>query len=221
MAAYGKTWLQLTNAVLQRLRKPTVATTSNNTYSVLIASMVNTIKDEVEEAHEWRDLRNTFALSAVPGTTLYTFTASGQQAKILDMWNTTHKWEVVRSDFHTMNRRFFGEGTVDTGPVTHFLPAGLNSSYDLQVDIWPSPSATNALRANLYVPQDDLTVDSTVVLAPNHVIIEGALAMAMMERGGQDDPSAAAQLSFYRDRLAGAIALELSQDPSETNWYPV
>lgn len=220
MAAYGQTWLQLTNAVLKRLRKATVATTSNDTYSALIASFVNSIKDEVEEAHEWRDLRNTFSLSAVPGTTLYTFTDSGQQAKILDMWNTTQQWEMQRDTFPRMNRRFFGEGTVQTGPPTHFLPAGLNSSYDLQVDIWPSPDTTNAIRANLYVPQATLANDATVVLAPNHVIIEGAIAMAMYERGGADDPTAQKQEAFYRDRLAGAVALELSQDPSETDWYP-
>ena len=221
MAAYGKTWLQLTNEVMKRLRKSTVATTSTTTYATLVASFVNTIKDEVEEAHEWRDLRNTFTLTAVPGTTLYTFTASGQQAKILDMWNTTNRWEIHRSTFHEMNRRFFGESTVQTGPVTDFLPAGLDSSYDLQIDIWPSPASTNSIRANLYVPQATLAVDSTVVLAPNHVIIEGALAMAMLERGGQDDPTAQMQAQFYRERLAGAVSLELSQDPSEMDWMPV
>lgn len=218
MAAYGQTWLQLTNAVLKRLRKPTVANTSNNTYTQLIASFVNLAKDEVEEAHEWRDLRDTYTLTAVPGTTLYTFTGAGPQAKILDMWNTTKAWEMRASNYREMNQRFFGVTTVQSGSPTDWLAAGLNASNDIQVDIWPSPSATNTIKANLYVPQKTLTNDATVVYAPNWVIIEGAVAFALLERGGQDDPTAQVHAQLFRDRLASAVALELSDDPSEIAW---
>ena len=47
--ATGKTWLELTNAVLTRLREPTVTTVSSTTYTSLIGAFVNEVKREVED----------------------------------------------------------------------------------------------------------------------------------------------------------------------------
>ena len=222
MAASGKTKLQLVNAVLARLRESTVATTSTTTYSSLILEFVDTVKDEVEAAHYWRDLRNTYTITAVPGTTLYTFTSAGQHARILDMWNSTTQGEVTRGTFHDFNKKFFGVSTVQTGNVTQFLPAGLDSSYDLQVDLWPSPSPTNTIKANLYVPGPALTsvADATVVIAPNQVIIEGALAMAIEERGDDNGTAADKQFARYQNMLASYIAADIGSDESEVAWHP-
>lgn len=222
MAASGKTKLQLVNAVLTRLRESTVATTSSTTYSSLILEFVDTVKDEVEAAHYWRDLRNTYTITATPGTTLYTFTSAGQHARILDMWNSTTKAQVSRGAFTSFNQKFFGVDSVATGNVTEFLPAGLDSSYDLQVDVWPSPSTTNTLKANLYIPARALTAvaDATVVLAPNQVIIEGALAMAIEERGDDNGTAADKQFARYQNMLASYVAADIGSDESEVAWYP-
>lgn len=220
MAASGKTFLQIINAVLPRLRESTVASNGATTYSTMIGQMVNAVKTEIELAWEWRDLRDTYAISAVPGTTTYTLTGAGQHAKILDMWNTTQAVQMARGSFSDFNYKFFGVTQVATGYPSEFLPTGLDSSYDLQVDIWPSPSATNALRANLYIPQADLAADATVPLVPNQVLIEGVLAMALAERGDDSGTSVQDQFTRYRDMLASAIAFEVGHDNSEMAWYP-
>lgn len=221
MSASGLTYLQIINRVLPRLREKTVASNGATTYSAMIGTMVNQIKNEIEVAWMWRDLRDTYSITAVPGTTLYTFTDAGQQAKILDMWNITEASEMMRGTFRDFNRKFFGVTTVDTGPPTKYLPAGLNASNDLQVDIWPSPDATNTLKANLYIPQAELTADATVVLVPNHVLIEGVIAMALAERGDDSGTAAQSQEGRYRDMLASAIAFEVGHDDSEMAWNPV
>jgi len=221
MAVYGRTRLQLVNAVLERLRESTVATTSTNTYAALIAQMVDTIKDQIEAAWTWRDLRNTYSLTCTAGTSAYTFTSSGQYARILDMWNTSTNEQMQQGNFHDFNQKFWGVSSVQTGHPTQYLAAGLDSSYDLQVDIWPVPDASDTIKANLYVPQPALTVDTTVVLVPNQPLIEGVYALALAERGDDNGTNLQNQQALYEQMLRDAIAREMGRDESEFDWYVV
>ena len=219
MALSGRTRLQIINLVLPRLREATVATSSTTVYSTMISTILDEVKAEIEFAHRWRDLRNTYSVTAVSGTTAYTFTDAGPYATILDAWNTTNLNEMKRGNFADFNRKFFGVASVQTGIPTQYLPAGVNSSNDLQVDIWPSPSSTNVLKFNLYVPQLALTSDSTVVTIPNDVLVAGMVARAMAERGDDGD-TAARQEAVYQGLLASAIAFEVGHDDSELTWTP-
>lgn len=218
MAAYGKTYLQIINAILPRLRRATVASNGATAYSLQVGAVVNSIKTEIEKAWMWRNLRDTYDLTAVPGTTLYTFTNSGPEAKIIDMWNTTSPGQMTRGTFASFNEKFFGVTSVTLGAPTEFLPTGVNASNDLQVNIWPSPNATNAIKANLYVPQDDLAADATVPLVPQQVLIEGAIAYLLAERGDDNGTAAQGQQGRYMNMLADAIAAEAGEDPSEVDW---
>lgn len=221
MPTTGRTFLQTINIVLPRLRKATVAANNTTTYSTMIGTLVNQVKTEIEWAHDWRDLRNTYTVTAVPGTTAYTFTSAGPNAQILDAWNTTSLAEMKRGTFSDFNEKFFGVSTVETGEPSQYLTAGLDANYDLQVDIWPSPSSTNTLKFNLYVPQATLTSDSTVITIPNDVLIEGVVARALAERGDDGGDAAKMQEQVYMRMLALAIANEKRHSPDEVNWYPV
>src|SRR3990167_846655 len=133
MPAQGKTRLQIVNAVLSRLREATVATTSTTVYSLFIASLVDTVKAEIEQAHQWLALRNTYDLTCVAGTTSYVLTSAGLYSRVLDMWNTTLPQRMKRSTFAVMNERFFGESSVQTGNPTEYILAGFDTNYDLTV----------------------------------------------------------------------------------------
>ena len=220
MAAYGLTKLQIINAVLARMREGTVATSSSTTYASLVATVLNTVRTQIEQAWKWKDLRDTFTVTVTPGTTSYSLTSSGQFAQILDIWNTTNRREVGQGTFRDFNERFFGVDTVQTGDVTEYSVAGLDSNYDLQIDTWPNVTSTNTLKVNLYLPQQDPTSDSTVILVPNQVLIEGMVAYLMAERGDDGGTAFQAQQDLYREMLSGAIAAEVGHDPSETDWYP-
>jgi len=221
MAVQGQTRLQVVNAVLQRLRESTVATTSTNTYSALIAQLVDTVKDQIEAAWTWRDLRDTYSITCTPGTTLYTLTSAGQYARILDMWNVTTATKMALGTFADFNNKFFGVTTVQTGHPTMYLPAGLDASYDLQLDIWPSPSTTDSLKANVYVPQAGLTNDATVILIPNQPLIEGVYALALAERGDDNGTNLQNQQALYEQMLRDAIGREMGRDESEFDWHVV
>ena len=217
MPAYGKTRLQIINEVLPRMREKTVATSSSTVYATLVASVLNTIKTQIEQAWKWRALRDTYTVTASVGTTSYSLTSSGQFARILDMWNATTFEKVGRGTTSDFNEKFFGVDSVKTGDVTMFNPVGLDANYDLQFDVWPSPSRSNALKVNVYMPQGD-PEDATVILTPNQVLIEGMVAYLMAERGDDSGTQYQAQQALYMDLLAGAIASEGGQDESETAW---
>ena len=221
MPAYGQTKLQIINAVLPRMREATVATSSSTVYAALVASVMNTVRTQIEQTWMWKDLRDTYTVTVVPGTTSYALTSSGQFARILDVWNETTNAEVTPGSFHTFNERFFANDTVSTGDVTEYNEVGLNANYDKQIDTWPNVTATNVLKVNLYLPQQDPTSDSTVILVPNQVLIEGVVAYLIAERGDDNGTALQMQQQLYQDMLAGAIAAEAGQDPTEVDWYPV
>lgn len=221
MPAFNKTRLQIVNEVQERLRETPTATTSSTLYATFLAKLLNSVKTEIEQSWSWLNLRDTWVITTTSGTSSYALTSSGQYAQILDMWNTTTNKEMKRSNFAQMNRKFFGVSSVQTGPPQQYLPAGHDTNYDLQIDVWPIPtSTTNTLRVNVYAPQKDPTSDSTVLIVPGQILIEGMIAYALFERGDDNGLAAQAQQQYYRALLAGAVATEGGHDPWEQDWKP-
>ena len=221
MAAFGKTRLQVVNEVLERLREPTVATTSTNLYATLVAKVLNSVKTEIEQSWAWLNLRDTYNVTCSNGITSYALTSSGQYAQILDVWNATTKREVYRSSYKEFNRLFFGVEALQTGDVEKFLPVGIDDNFDLQVDFWPSPASSNLIKVNIYSPQPDPTNDSDVIVVPSQILIEGMIAYLLAERGDDNGLAAQAQQQYYRALLAGAVATEGGHDPTEQDWQPI
>jgi len=219
MPAFGQTRLQIINAVLPRMRESTAATSSSTMYASLVATVLNTVKAQIEQAWMWRDLRDTYNVTVVPGTTSYSLTGSGQFAKIIDAWNTTTNRPLDRGTTSGFNEKFFGVPTVQTGDVSEYNPVGLDASYDVQIDTWPNVTRSNALKVNLYLPAADPS-DSTVILVPNQVLIEGMIAYLLAERGDDSGTAADKQQAIYQDMLSGAIAGEIGEDSSEADWNP-
>lgn len=221
MAASGLTFLQIINRVLKRLREDSVAANDTTTYSTMIGTLVNAVKSDIEDAFYWNALRDTYSVSAVPGTTGYGLTGAGAHAVIIDGWNTTVPLQLRKSTNADFNAKFFGVTTVQTGQVEQYLAAGVDANYDLKVDIWPSPSATNALKFNVYVPQADLAADATVPLVPQNLLIEETIARALAERGDEGAAQPMPGEKFIRaDLLASAVSREAGYDDTEMDWVP-
>lgn len=220
MAASGLTFLQIINRVLARMREDAVAAHDTNTYSTLIGTFVNAVKAEIEDAYHWQQLRDTYSVTATPGVSSYALTSSGMNAVIKDGWNTTVGRKLVAGTNDKFDERFFGvgSGSVQTGDVTEYIPSGLNSDFDLTIDVWPVPTSTNVLKFNVYRPQADYSASADVPLIPQTVLIEGAVAMAMAERGDEGGTAITKQEAFYKDLLASAVTRAQAEDESETDW---
>lgn len=216
------TYLQVVNKVLVRLREPTVASVTENSYSTLIGALVNKVKTEIEDAWRWHALRDTYNVPTVASTASYVLTDSGPDTVILDAWNYTGKYPLRRASVAEMNERFFGVGTdIRDGQPTDFIEAGLNGDFDIQIDVWPRPIAVETLYFNIYKPQAELSNGATVPLVPIPVLVEGTVARALSERGDDGGVALQAQEQLYRDLLSSAIARDAGRDESELEWVPV
>lgn len=216
------TYLQVVNKVLTRLRETTVATVTETSYSTLIGAIVNQVKTEIEDTWRWHALRDTYNVPTVAGTASYVLTDSGPDAVILDAWNYTKQWQMNRGTYHGMNSRFFSVGTsIQTGSPEMFLEAGLNTNFDIQIDIWPKPTAVETLYFNVYKPQAELSSGATVPLVPIAVLVEGAVSRAIAERGDDGGIAIQQQEAIYRDLLASAVARDAARDLSELNWVAI
>lgn len=212
------TYLQIVNSVLKRLREDTVTTVTENTISSLVGELVNTIKDEVELAWKWNVLRNTITLSTSNGTYRYVLTGAGTQSIIQDVWNDTDDL-IVRNISPLALNHLFIESNVQTGSPYFYGINGSDSNGDLQVDLYPIPDAVYSVDFNLILKQADLSADADVLLVPSNVVVLGAWALAISERGEDGGVSFNEIDSRYRLALGDAISIDAgNMHFSETEW---
>ena len=222
MSAQNLTYLQIVNKVLPRLREATVAAVTTTTYSSFIGELVNQVKEEIENAWHWYALRDTFTVNTSATVSSYTLTGAGRGSVILDGWNTSAPGPLTPGTNRSFNQKFFGETTPATGRPTQYLVSGFDSAYDLTIDVWPVPTATaNALKFNVYQPQDDLSAGSDVPSIPSNVLIEGVYARALAERGDDGGDAGQRAEAVYQNLLASAVARDAAYDPTEVDWAPV
>lgn len=219
-----KTYLQLVNAILPRMREATVSSVSDTTYSALVGQMVNQVKSEIEGAYYWNALRDTYAVSTVASTTSYAFTGAGPRAAVVgNGWDTTSPGRIWRRTNKEFDEWYFGStsGNIPSGPPTAFVPAGVSADYDLKIDIYPIPDAVYVMKFNVYVPQDDLSNDADVTRVPQEVLIEEVVARLMVERGDDSAPKPMPGETFIlKDLLQTAVSRESGQDDGEMTWEP-
>lgn len=211
------TYLEIVNKVLKRLREPTVASVSENSYSSLIGDLVNVAKREIEDAWNWSTLRTTLTATTAPDLFNYVLRGAGTRFRVLEIINDTDNVFLYPRDSKWFERSLL-MSPVQKGSPLYYNFNGVTTYGDTQVDVFPVPDGVYTLRFNVVMPQDDLTEDTEVVQIPYTLLIEGTLARAIAERG--EDGGNQDQEMRYRNMLADLIAIEAGTRPEETIWYP-
>jgi hypothetical protein len=211
------TYLEIVNKVLKRLREPTVASVSENSYSSLIGDLVNVAKREIEDAWNWSTLRTTLTATTAPDLFNYVLRGAGTRFRVLEIINDTDNVFLYPRDSKWFERSLL-MSPVQKGSPLYYNFNGVTTYGDTQVDVFPVPDGVYTLRFNVVMPQDDLTEDTEVVQIPYTLLIEGTLARAIAERG--EDGGNQDQEMRYRNMLADLIAIEAGTRPEETTWYP-
>jgi hypothetical protein len=211
------TYLQAVNSVLRRLRETEVSSVSDNTYSKLIGEFVNDSKRLVEDAFNWSALNNAITVTTSSGVSNYTVTGSGQRFRVSDVIDTSNGAFLSAESTNKMDQYY----TINVGSVGHPLYynfKGVDSNGDAKVNLYPVPDDVYSLTFNLYIPQDSLSSDSTVILVPSEPIIFGAVARAIAERGEDGGIASSEMFMIYRQSLSDAIALESGRYSEESAW---
>ena len=211
------TYLEVVNKVLRRLREPTVASVSENSYSALIGELVNVSKREIEDAWNWSVLRTTLTATTAPDLFNYVLSGAGTRFRVLEVINDTDNYFMQPRDGRWFEAHLLLADPQKGSPI-YYNFNGVTVYGDSQVDVFPIPDAVYTLRFNVVMPQDDLTLDTEVVQIPYTLLIEATLARAIAERG--EDGGNQDQEMRYRNMLADLIAIENGHRVEETTWYP-
>ncbi len=211
------TYLECVNRVLRRLRENEVTTVNETPYSKLIGDLVNVVKVEIEDAWDWSVLRTTLTATTTESLFNYVLVDSGTRFRILDVVNDTDDFFMEQRSGRWFDQQFLMSTVQQSSPLYYNIN-GVDSNGDSQIDIFPIPDGVYNIRVNVVLPQQELTTDSTQILIPGNLLVEGVLARAISERG--DDGGYVEQEQRYRSLAADMIAIESAHRQDEITWIP-
>lgn len=217
----AKTYLQLVNNVLTRLREQTVTSVSDTAYSSLIGVLVNDAKREIEDAHDWQSLADTILVNTVGGTASYALVGSGQRFRVSEVINDTHNAMMEYVDNTWIQRQYYIADSTQQSAPYYFSYDGVDGNGDTKVNLFPVPDGVYQIRWGVTVPQDDLSSDGTTVKVPAHLVELLAYAKAVGERGEDGGGNFAELYQMYRLALADAVSIEKNRSEDEVVWSEV
>ncbi len=213
-------YLDLVNDVLVRMREPEVTTVQENTLSKLVGRLVNDAKRQVEDAYNWNALTDTLLVESVANTYGYVLNGSGSRFKVIDAQDITNKNPLRALGTLQMSQALLDDKT--PGKPMYYNFNGIDvATGDTQVDIYPVPQVGITMYFNLYIPQEDLALDTDKLYVPKEPVILGAFARALVERGEDGGLNSSEAYALYRSSLADHIAIESSRFVEEETWEAV
>lgn len=226
----AKTFLQVINSVHARLRAASASSSTADADTTILGAFVNQAKEQVETEFKWHSLRKTITFSSAIGTASYD-TSDALVATV----NQTNERSILLFDSETDLPLFWD---VTSGQQFRIYVAGrdgvLNyirtannqntsaqpgmaavyqSGTGLTVLFADTPTAVRSYSLEAYVPQAELTSDSTVILVPWQPVRDLACALTAEERGDLYGVPAQRFYDFYAD------SLEMAQNAAKDNLY--
>lgn len=226
---------QLINRVLRVLQEDeiaTAATSLDDSYHQLVATFVNLIREEVEDATLWRKLRHTETITVPAGTTTFAIPNTNERSRlyreqephaglqrpmVLDVTTANNEFALQEMDLATLLRRRTLDSNADN---TYFVFFSIDDTSGDEVDIQLYPTATTErmLNVTMVTPQDrfgDLSTDDpgldTNILVPSRPVELGALWYALEERGEELGVNGIFSEQRYRQALDDAVARDAAE----------
>jgi len=212
-----KTYKQLVNNILIRLREREVASIDENSYSKLVGLFVHDAIEMVESAWNWSNLRDTMTVDTQSGVFNYVLVNSGDKSSVLDVINNTSNNFMTYQTPHWFNNTFLNN-TPATGSPQHYVFNGLDANGDTAIDIYPIPDGAYQLFFNVLKRSPDVILDDDNVQVPFLPVQALAYAMAIEERGEDGGMSAVSAKALASTYLSDAIAIDASKHPEDLIW---
>ena len=209
------TYLELVNNVLRRLREPEVTSVSDTEYSLMIGTMVNDAKREVENAHTWNALRTNIPVATTAGIQSYTLVGSGNRFVFDQCLDASNGWAIAKAPVAWVEQNTII--TPDQGQPDYFCFTG-DASGDTKVKFFKIPSGVFTYNFYLYIPQVDLSTNSTVVSVPDYLVAQNAYARAIAERGEDSGNLTSEAYAMYQKALADAVSIERNRYEEDISW---
>jgi len=231
------TYREIINSVLRRLREDTIDSdwsgnlydsTTVTDYQKLIGELVNDSKKNVESAHDWQALRESFNIETMDGNMQYTLgdatRGAGVSFKVLDVINQTTGTVLQQANNNWLNEQVFPLSSALSGEPLHYAlngvsQAGANREPDFNIDLYPVPDAVHTISVNIVGAQTELKEADQVLRVPSQPVILGAWAAAIAERGEDGGTMANAATVQMTESLRTAVQLDAGYMEYERDWY--
>jgi hypothetical protein len=235
-----KTYLELVNEVLVRLREDTVSSVDETSYSALVAKWINDAKELVEDAWDWRVLTRAVPLSLVATTTAYYLddeltvgvgNTLNSRARLLrnayqpslplafDVTaNDTYQLYDIPQDKLRENFRLLSDSQRNQAKPSQF--SFWVDSTGPKVQLWERPTGARNWQIYFCCPQDDLEDEADEILVPWRPVVNVALLWALNERGEEIGEPGITIEQKIRMVLSDAIAIDGAEQDDKTTFYP-
>lgn len=210
--------LQIVNKVLRKLRESEVTVVANDTYATMLADFLNDVKREVEDAWDWTALRQIISVTTVASQEQYSLTGAGKRTRIKQVYNETDNNIMRQMHQQYINYQKYLSTSTDNSSPDFYRIRGIDSSGDMQVDLYPIPAAVETLRFDCVVPQADLSDDTTELTVPDYPVELGLYARAVSERGEDGGIPYNEADMMYMKALGDAIAQDGGRANEDLMW---
>jgi hypothetical protein len=225
-----KTYLDLVNEVLVRLREPKVTTVNYSTYSSLVGKWVNDAKMQLEDAWDWQALDTTVSFNLVAGQKDY-------DLSIVDPTHVVTERARLRRDVNNPmlpmafdvtagNPMYLRVVPVDwiyrmrailPSPIVQTVPVffGLERiNRTLIVRLYETPAvSTRTWNLMFTQPQEELVLDTDPIYVPWMPVVQIATDIAMNERGEEIGEPGTTLEERVHTHIANAISMDAVEQP--------
>ena len=227
------TFRQMMNRVLNNLGEAEIADATasiTDSYHILLRNIFNQVKEEVEDAHNWRALRVRLTATVAANGETIALTSANERSRVLrvqeplygmeralvfDITTTTNPVRIRERDLYDLY--LLRESDPDTETLTASYFAIDNTVADVvNLEVYPSATGTAQNYAvYMAVPQarfEGTSGDIDNSISIPHMPIElGMTFFAMEERGEELGPNGLFTEARYADAMARAIARDVAE----------
>lgn len=201
---------------------------STDTYNLSLAEAMMELKEEIEDAWNWRALRQQVTVSLASVNT-GTITEANERSRVLrihephynqliplvyDITDSNNPYQLYELDLTELLRRRTMNPSDSGDPV--FFAIDNNASDVVKLEVYPTPTDTRTIQLDMCIPQARLDATSTGDFATNIKIPVRPLTLAMVryileERGEELGINGL----YSEERAALALQDAISRDKAE------
>lgn len=223
------TYKQALNRVLEIIGEDQVtdaATELTSSYHLLVGALMNDVKEQVEDAHNWRALRATTSVIVSANNQSTTLTGANERSRLVrifqshlggqiplvfDVTDSSDPDPLIEIDLSELIYR----DTIDpnTRQDPNYFALDNSSGDGIDVFVYPRPPANRTIQVTTITPQDRLAYNSlsTVISVPVRPIIVGTVWYALEERGEELGVKSMFSEQRFMDALDSAIARDAAE----------
>lgn len=232
------TFKQILNRVLERIGEEQIdsgVSTLTDTYHLLLASIINDIKEQVEDSHNWRALRQFINVTVPANQVSAAITGANDRSRLIrihqanrgvvplvfDVTDAANPTNLVEIDLAEL--LYHDSMNPDQYQEPAYFAVDNSEGDVLNLYVYPRPADERTVKVGLVIPQPHIepTELSTEIKVPVRPIVVGSVWYALEERGEELGVNAAFSENRFKEALDSAVSRDSAESGDTYELVPV